>query len=377
MQSRIEKLHPIAGAKNIDTFLITSASSVKYFSGYYFYFEYGSSPFQLLPAALIVVPGKSSALLLADNELQQEENINPDISIKPYHSYVYETPLDFTNHFLIQLHNWFTENNIKSGRIGVEANHFPLSIFNSIQSKYPDIQFVDIAPEVSALRAVKDKDEIEAIRAACRLCDIGQAAVVKYARAGITELELFAEVRREIDASVGARVPLMADLVSGESTAGGGGMPTNKTIKQGDLILSDLTSCLNGYWGDSCNTIFIGDTTAKQKKNYELVKEALAIGINAIRPGVRAREIDTLMRDHIGNFPHHGGHGVGTVYHEEPRIVPYNNSILEPNMVIALEPAIYKEDYGIRLEHLVVVTETGCEILTNFQHCFEENSLKQ
>ena len=84
-----------------------------------------------------------------------------------------------------------------------------------------------------------------------------------------------------------------------------------------------------------------------------------------------------VIGDHIGNFPHHGGHGVGTVYHEEPRIVPYNNSLLEPNMVIALEPAIYKEDYGIRLEHLVVVTETGCEILTNFQHRFEENSLKQ
>lgn len=377
MQSRIEKLNPIAESKDIDAFLITSLPSAKYFSGYYFYFEYGLSPFQLLPAALIVVPGKSAALLLADNELQQKENVNSDISIKSYNSYVYETPLDFTNQFLVELHDWFRENNIKRGRIGIEANHFPLSIANSLQAKYPDIQFVDIAVEISALRAVKDKDEIEAIRAACKLCDIGQTAVVKYARPGITELELFAEVRSEIDTSVGARVPLMADLVSGSSTAGGGGMPTNKTIKQGDLILSDLTPCLNGYWGDSCNTIFIGDATAEQKKNYELVKEALAIGINAIRPGVPAKEIDHLMRNHIGNFPHHGGHGVGIVYHEEPRIVPYNNSILESNMVIALEPAIYKEDYGIRLEHLVVVTETGCEILTNFQHCFEENSLKQ
>ena len=102
-----------------------------------------------------------------------------------------------------------------------------------------------------------------------------------------------------------------------------------------------------------------------------MVKEALDIAINAIRPGVMAMEIDRLMRKHIGNFPHHGGHGVGTMYHEEPRIVPYNDMELLSNMVIALEPAIYHDGYGIRLEHLVVVTQTGCEIMSKFNHRFE------
>jgi len=59
------------------------------------------------------------------------------------------------------------------------------------------------------------------------------------------------------------------------------------------------------------------------------------------------------------------------MYHEDPRIVPYNNTTLQPNMIIALEPAIYKKDYGIRLEHLVVVTKNGCEVLTKFQHCLK------
>ena len=81
------------------------------------------------------------------------------------------------------------------------------------------------------------------------------------------------------------------------------------------------------------------------------------------------------MRSHLkaeGNFGHHGGHGVGTIYHEEPRIVPYNTMILQPGMVIALEPAVYKNDYGIRLEHLMLVTKDGCEVLTNFNHCFQQ-----
>jgi Xaa-Pro dipeptidase len=373
MSSRIEKLYSIAEEKNIDVFLITSPASVKYFSGYYFYFEYGSSPFHLLPSALFVVSGKTSSLIIADNELEQSANVHADISIKPYISYLYETPLEFAKQFLIQLHGLFKENNINSAMVGVEPNFFPLVIAQSLNAKYPKIEFIDIASEIALLRAVKDNDEIEFIRAACNLSDIAQAAVVKYAKPGIRELELFAEVRREMDTSVGVRVPLMADLVSGASTATGGGMPTNKVINPGDLILSDFTPCLNGYWGDSCNTIFVGEATSEQKETFDRVKEALAIGIDAIRSGVEAKEIDRLMRDNIGNFPHHGGHGVGTMYHEEPRIVPYNKTILQPNMVIALEPAIYEKDYGIRLEHLVVVTENGCEVLTKFQHCFERS----
>ena len=195
--------------------------------------------------------------------------------------------------------------------------------------------------------------------------------VLQYAREGMTELELFALVRRDMEKAVGLRVPLMADLSSGKRTCGGGGMPTNKLIKANDLMLNDFTPCLNGYWGDSCNTRVAGTATEAQKKNFTLVREALEIGIQAIRPGVQVKKIDQLMRAHIGNYTHHSGHGVGTVYHEALRIVPYNEEELKENMVIALEPAIYTEDYGIRLEHLLCVTATGCEILTRFQHCLE------
>lgn len=372
--SRIEKLDTIKKDKIIDAFLITSQASVKYFSGYFFYFEHGLSPFQIIPAALFVVPGQTASLVIADNEMHQLSALAPGISVKPYSSYVYEKPLEFTEQFLIQLHEVFKQNRTGNARIGIEQIFFPLVIAESLIAQYPKIKFVDVSDEIARLKAVKDDDEIEFIREAAHLSDIGQAALLKYAKAGITELELFAMVRREMDESVGTRVPLMADLISGINTSSGGGIPTNKIINPGDLVLSDFTPCLNGYWGDSCNTIVVGTPTSAQKKTFTLVKEALDIGINAIRPGVQASEIDRLMRKHIGNYPHHSGHGVGTMYHEEPRIVPYNNTALEPNMVIALEPAIYEKEYGIRLEHLVVITQNGCEILTEFRHCFEQLS---
>jgi Xaa-Pro aminopeptidase len=167
----------------------------------------------------------------------------------------------------------------------------------------------------------------------------------------------------------------MTDLVSGKATSTGGGNPTDRIIQENDLILSDLTPCLHGYWGDTCNTMVVGTPTAEQRKVFMLVREALEMGIDMIHPGIEAREVDLKMRRHLeaeGGFGHHGGHGVGTAYHEEPRIAPYNNMILQPAMVIALEPAVYKHDFGIRLEQLAVVTQTGCELISRFNPCLEQ-----
>lgn len=375
MKERIKKLSEIKKTKNLDAFLFTSPASIKCFSGYYYNFETGASPFHLLPAILFVSPFEKLSLLVADSESDKLIALHPHVLVTDYSSYVYEEPLHFTANFLFKLLKIIKENDAANTTIGIEKNTFPYSLYKALSEQYPGLKFIDITDELYFLKAIKDKDEIELIRKAANLADVGQAAVLKYAKEGITELELFSQVRLAMETVAGTRVPVMSDLVSGKSTAKGGGNPSNKIINKNDLILCDFTPCLNGYWGDSCNTIVVGRPTAEQKKIFTSVKESLDIGINAIRPGVQANEVDTAMRKHLeaeGGFGHHGGHGVGTVYHEEPRIVPYNTMILQPGMVIALEPAVYKNDYGIRLEHLMLVTQDGCDILTKFNHCFEQ-----
>jgi Xaa-Pro dipeptidase len=369
---RIEKLERIKKSKQLDAFLISSPSSVKYFSGYFFYFEYGTSPFHLLPAVLMVVPGLEATLIVADNEMGQSSFIDPLITILPYESYTYEKPADPAGESIKRIHDIIQKNKLGSARIGMEANTLPYSVFKKIKEIFPSIEWVDISKDISDLRSVKEADEIENIRRASALADVGQEAVRKYAREGMSELELFSMAHRDMEASVGYRIPLMSDLSCGEGTNSGGGMPTNRKIQSGDLILSDFQPCLNGYWGDSCSTMVIGRPTAIQKETFILVSEALEVGIQATKPGVQACEIDQLMRAHIGHYPHHSGHSVGTAYHEEPRITPYNKTELEPGMLIALEPAIYKRDWGIRLEHLILVTSKGSEILTKFRHCLEK-----
>ncbi|MBS1576373.1 MAG: aminopeptidase P family protein, partial [Bacteroidetes bacterium] len=318
--SRLDRLEVLAKAKGLDGFLFTSPSSIKCFSGYYYNFETGPSPFHVLPAALIVFPFELKSLLVADNEQDKLAGLLPDVQVSYYSSYVYENALRFTEDFSSQLLKIIDANGFENARIGIEQNTMPYGLYKTLREHSIGIKLIDITNELNFLKAVKDEDEINNIRKASHLADMGQAAVLKYAKEGITELELFSKLRLDMETVAGARVPMMTDLVSGQSTASGGGNPTNKIIKKNELILCDLTPCLNGYWGDSCNTMALGKPSTEQKRIFNLVKEALEIGVNSIRPGVQAKEVDLAMRKHLeaeGDFAHHGGHGVGTVYHEE------------------------------------------------------------
>lgn len=371
MSWRIDKLDKIAGERIVDAFLITSAISVKYLCGYFYNFEIGQSPFHLIPAALFIIPGGKASLIIADNETDQLPGLDPRLDVIQYPSYVYEKPLNFSSGFLEKILHFTGENQLGRARIGIESASMPEAVTEFLISKFPGIKFNNITQSLADLRIIKDPDEIQQIRASTHLCDVGQEAVIKYAEPGMTELELFSLVRKEMELTAAKRIPIMTDLVSGLKTAGGGGNPSSKIIEKNDLILSDLTPCLDGYWGDTCNTVIVGKPSAEQMNHFRLIKETLEKGIEQVKPGVKAREIDRFLRQRLANageYGHHSGHGVGLAYHEEPRIVPYNEIELKAGMVIALEPAIYTKDYGLRLEHLVLVTESGCEKISRFDH---------
>jgi len=102
------------------------------------------------------------------------------------------------------------------------------------------------------------------------------------------------------------------------------------------------------------------------RADHRLVADVLARLIEAVAPGVVAGDLDAFAREHL-DFAHHTGHGIGAAYHEEPRIVPGSQAVLEPGMVVALEPGRYDDGRGVRLEHVVLVTEDGCEDLSRHQ----------
>jgi Xaa-Pro aminopeptidase len=257
--------------------------------------------------------------------------------------------------------------------VGIEVDELPASVFEPLRTHYPQIEFQDVSSALAKIRMVKDEEEISILRETLDLCDTGQALVKRLAQRGITEVELFAEVRKGMEARAGGRLPLLADLVSGPRTAEIGGSPTSRHLEDGDVVISDLVPRHRGYWGDTCDTCVVGEPTSEQRRLFEGIATALAEGIDNVRPGVRSCDLDASLRERIlrlnGGYPHHSGHGLGVTWHEEPRIVPYNRVPLEPGMVIALEPGVYlKHRFGLRLEHTILVTKNGAEILSRFQH---------
>ena len=371
MQPSLARLADIAKTSQLDAFLLTHLPTIRYLSGYFFNFETGPSPFHLLPACLVAVPGGEACLIAADTETGQLSAVPPGIEKRLYASYVCESPLDFARQFQMQLQETINGFGLRKARLGIESASLPASVERELQRSFPHLELVDVTAEVTRLRLIKTPEEIESIRRAVHLCDAGQEILLNEARPGLTELGLFASVRAAMEKEAGKRFPLMADFVSGPRTEQAGGGPSARTIEEGELILSDLTPCLDGYWGDTCHTVVAGNPSPLQRAMFQRVQEALNLGIQAIRPGVRASAIDRLMREHLaalGTYSHHSGHGLGVTYHEEPRIVPYNDLELEPDMVVAPEPGVYRDGQGVRLEHVTVVTEHGCEVLSRCQH---------
>ncbi|MBL7700343.1 MAG: aminopeptidase P family protein [Chitinophagaceae bacterium] len=365
--NRIDRLCDISLNLNLDFCIISSAPALTYYSGYFFYFEHGQSPFQVLPALLIISPKQGHTLLLADNE-QPPEVTASILRVDTYQSYSFREPLSFPDQFDASVKSIIGKGSISKIRVGIESRSLPVFAADVIESSFPNVQWVDIFRDLAMERIVKDQLEISMIKSAAELCDLGQRTLKNNVKSGHTELELFSLVGRSINEAAGTRVPVMADFVSGPRTAQGGGIPSGKKILDNELLLADLTPCLNGYWGDCCGTIAAGNIISQQRNDFAKVKDGLFRAIDAIKPGVRSFQIDELLRKHVYDYPHHSGHGVGTMNHEEPRITPYNNMELQAGMVIALEPAIYRDDYGIRLEHLLLVTKDGAEQLTAFDY---------
>jgi Xaa-Pro aminopeptidase len=158
-----------------------------------------------------------------------------------------------------------------------------------------------------------------------------------------------------------------------EATATGGGVATSRTVRPGDLVLTDTSPWIDGAWSDTANSVFVGTPDRLTRDRFDAIRRALHEGIALCRPGVVARDVDRqvreLLAEHGPTYSHHTGHRIGAAWSEEPRITPYCGARLEEGMVLALEPAIYQPGWGgIRLEHTFLVGANGNEILTKFEH---------
>jgi Xaa-Pro aminopeptidase len=226
---------------------------------------------------------------------------------------------------------------------------------------------------IHEVRAVKTKKELANIIKAQRISEKVLILALQKLKTGITEIEVASFIEKSF-ARLGAPVLAFEPIVVafGKNSANIHHYPTKNKLKKGDIVMFDFGCTVNQYCSDMTRTYFWGEPNAKQKEIYTDVLQAMDLALNKIRTGERrAKIIDNSARSFLAkkykkNFQHGLGHGVGTVIHEWPFFFPKSKDILPVGSVMTVEPGIYLKDQGgVRIEDMVLITKGGCINLTN------------
>lgn len=262
-------------------------------------------------------------------------------------------------------------------RLGFEERHVSYADWSSWSKALAPVELVPVDGLPEKLREKKDDDEIAVIREAAKLADAAYAHILHFVRPGVTELDLAAELESFMRKN-GATGPSFDTIVaSGERSAMPHGVASDRKLQSGEFVTFDFGALYRGYCSDLTRTIVVGEATDRHREIYGIVLEAQEHALANIRPGMTGREADALTRDVItrygyGEFFGHGtGHGIGLEIHEAPRLSQRSDTVLEPGMVVTVEPGIYIPGFGgVRIEDDVVVTESGIHVLTSSPKAF-------
>ena len=221
------------------------------------------------------------------------------------------------------------------------------------------------------LRMVKDEEELEAMVAAQRIAERALENILEEIRPGVTEKEIAARLQYLMLHYGASDMSFDPIVVSGPNGSLPHGVPSEKTIQQGEFVTMDFGCVYRGYCSDMTRTVAVGFATEEMQKVYQTVLSAQKAGIAAARGGLTGREVDGAARaviDAAGYgeyFGHSFGHGVGVEIHEAPNASPMNEKPLPAGAVISAEPGIYLPGrLGVRIEDVILLTEDGCRNLT-------------
>jgi Xaa-Pro aminopeptidase len=250
----------------------------------------------------------------------------------------------------------------KGAAIGIEPSARPEGLTPCGAEERPSWQFVEVESIIGAQRAIKSDSEIQLLRHAIHVCDEAQAA----AASAIASSVDISDVRATIKSALAQAGDVSSSLVEVSARSAKEGEP----LRAGAFVITDIAPRVDSYWGDSCATRPWRAESPEDPRTFAAVRAALTAGIELARPGVRACDLDALMRRRASEgrclpYTGAGGHGLGLDFHEMPRLTPRDRTILEPNMVLALEPGAYSESVAVRLEAVVVVVPGGCDVLSS------------
>ena len=230
------------------------------------------------------------------------------------------------------------------------------------------------------LRIVKTAREQERLREAARLTDAAFAHVLEgVLRAGVREVDVALALERFVREQGGDRMAFDAIVAGGPRSAMPHGVASARVLERGDLVTLDFGAVVDGYHADMTRAVALGPVAEPLRSWFDAVLEAQEAAVAAIRPGLSGVDADAVARDRLAaagladRFVHSLGHGTGLQIHEGPSLSVRSKDVLAPGMIVTVEPGVYEPGVGgLRIEDLVLVTETGSEVLSHAPKAYLE-----
>lgn len=269
----------------------------------------------------------------------------------------------------------FTAKEVKRWRVrrlGFNPGQMSVSEYKALKRQCAPSKLIEVGDPLTPLRKNKDAGEVQRIRAAIDVAQRAFLKVLRWLKPGLTERQVAARLVYEMQ-QLGAQGETFPSIVAfGPNSSIPHAVPGTRKLKRNEPLLFDWGAHVNWYGSDLTRVVWLGSIPPRIRKIFDIVRDAHDQAIAAVRPGMTAHEVDRVARrvieraGHGKRFNHALGHGLGLVAHEYPRIGKGTESVLEPGMVITIEPGIYVPGVGgVRLEDDVLVTRTGCEVLSS------------
>ncbi|GAB2693051.1 M24 family metallopeptidase [Paenibacillus thermoaerophilus] len=347
IQNRLKKLRQLMKERNLEALLITNANNRRYMTGF-------------TGSAGVVVVTADRAVLLSDFRYRtQAPREAPDFEFIEHSLVMTDTVGELLGSMGVK-------------ELAVEGGSLTVSAFEQYKAAWPGVKLLPVDSPVDRLRMVKDESELAIIQEAADIADRTFSHIVDWIRPGMTEREVALEIEFFMRAQGATSSSFDTIVASGERSALPHGVASDRVIGKDEFVKLDFGAYYKGYCSDITRTIFIGKPTDKHREIYEIVLEAQLACLAGLKPGLTGKQGDALARDVIERhgygdlFGHGTGHGIGLEIHEAPRLSRSSSAVLEPGMVVTVEPGIYVPGFGgVRIEDDVVLTDGGIRILTS------------
>ena len=257
-------------------------------------------------------------------------------------------------------------------RIAVEPS-LTMAAQRAIKAVLPDAELIDASEAIFESKAIKAPWEIERMKKAASVVD---AAFIKLNElshsAGREELAMWRDIFGAMVDDAGEHVQISGELVTGprsfDSSYPGG--PAHRVTEAGDVGIMDMSARFDGYWCDCCNVVSFGKKNDTQRRLFDVIYNAYEYMRKALKPGATAAEVyrasERAYKEAGYECPHYIGHSIGTGLNDLPKIIPCDNRPIEAGMCFSMEPGIYQEHMGLRIEKMLLVTPEGNEEFNRF-----------